>query len=196
MPGFVPQIDGVAMTPAWLGERFMQAVVAAVQARFPEEQDWVITVPVDSFEAYRTWLAGTLPQLERLQIIDEPTAAALGWAEAEATTWLLIDLGGGTLDVVLVELDAAVQKGGPLGTILRWGQAQLRQTAGHQARVLAKTAQTLGGADFDQWLAEWWCDREPESGAYRRSGGRSGSGQDCPIECCHRRVRGDADTPC
>ncbi len=159
VPGFVPHIGGVAITPTWLGERFMQTVVAAVQARFPEEKDWVITVPVDSFEAYRRWLAGTLPQLERLQIIDEPTAAALGWAEASAATWLLIDLGGGTLDVVLVELDAAVQKGGPLGTILRWGQAQLRQTAGHQARVLAKTAQTLGGADFDQWLAEWWCAR-------------------------------------
>jgi molecular chaperone HscC len=69
----------------------------------------VITVPAYFNEHQRraTRLAGELAGLEVVRIINEPTAAALtyGFHERDATKKLLvIDLGGGTFDVTLMEV--------------------------------------------------------------------------------------------
>jgi molecular chaperone DnaK (HSP70) len=72
----------------------------------------VITVPAYFSDAQRqaTRDAGVLAGLEVVRIINEPTAAALAYEgeAAEAKIALVYDLGGGTFDVSVVRMEAAV----------------------------------------------------------------------------------------
>lgn len=159
--GFLPEIDGQIVTFEQVGQWFLTSVIEKLA---PKEQQGgieslVLTVPVDSFEAYRHWLGQvcqSLPVLHSVQMLDEPTAAALGYGVADRQILLVIDFGGGTLDLSLVRLDSqATQK--PLGFILKWGQKSLAEKSGQKAktaRVLAKAGQNLGGSDIDSWLAD------------------------------------------
>ena len=93
----------------------------------------VITVPAYFTDAQRqaTKLAGEVAGLEVLQIINEPTAAALTYnaGSAETERVLVYDLGGGTFDVSVVEV------------------------AGDIKEVLASHGNNrLGGDDFDRRL--------------------------------------------
>ena len=76
----------------------------------------MFTVPVDSFEAYRLWLTEVCQALdiEQVRLLDEPTAAALGYElTAQQRTLLVIDFGGGTLDFSLVQPTSTAAK--PVG---------------------------------------------------------------------------------
>jgi len=93
----------------------------------------VITVPAYFTDAQRqaTKLAGEIAGLEVLQIINEPTAAALTYdVRSEETERVLVyDLGGGTFDVSVVEI------------------------TGQVTEVLASHGNNrLGGDDFDRRL--------------------------------------------
>ena len=72
----------------------------------------VITVPAYFTDAQRqaTKMAGEIAGLEVLQIINEPTAAALTYdvRSDETERVLVYDLGGGTFDVSVVEITGAV----------------------------------------------------------------------------------------
>jgi len=120
----------------------------------------IFTVPVDSFEAYRHWLGKVSQslQVEQVRMLDEPTAAALGYGLADRENLLVIDFGGGTLDLSLVRLDASSNKK-PLGFILKWGEKLLAESSAQKtkvARVLAKAGQNLGGSDIDNWLVDYF----------------------------------------
>lgn len=100
-------------------------------------KDAVITVPAYFNDAQRqaTKDAGTIAGLNVLRIINEPTAAALAYGlneGGEDKKILIFDLGGGTFDVSLLELD------------------------GGMFEVLATSGDThLGGEDFDSLLVEY-----------------------------------------
>jgi molecular chaperone DnaK len=104
----------------------------------------VITVPAYFTDAQRqaTKLAGEIAGLEVLQIINEPTAAALAYdARSEETERVLVyDLGGGTFDVSVVEI------------------------TGEVTEVLASHGNNqLGGDDFDRRLYLYLADRFRET---------------------------------
>ena len=103
--GFLPQIEGQAISFEQVGRWFLQRVLAQVRTLAPEEDSLVLTVPVDSFEAYRLWLEELARGLEfsQVHLIDEPTAAALGYGLDQERTLLVLDFGGGTLDWSLVQ---------------------------------------------------------------------------------------------
>jgi molecular chaperone DnaK len=100
----------------------------------------VITVPAYFTNAQReaTKLAGEIAGLEVLQIINEPTAAALTYdARSDDTERVLVyDLGGGTFDVSIVEM------------------------TGDVTEVLASHGNNqLGGDDFDRRLQLYLAER-------------------------------------
>jgi molecular chaperone DnaK len=100
----------------------------------------VVTVPAYFNDAQRqaTIEAGTLAGLEVVRILNEPTAAALVYdpEQAEGTTVLVYDLGGGTFDVSIVRTESGV------------------------VEVLASHGDTqLGGDDFDELLLNHLCDQ-------------------------------------
>ena len=161
--GFIPELDGQILSFEQVGSYFLHQVIGALKAQDPELNSLVFTVPVDSFEAYRIWLGEVCQSLdiEQVQLIDEPTAAALGYQlSAEQQTVLVIDFGGGTLDLSLIQrVASATDK--PRGFRLQWGKKANSQQSAKAAsvktvKVLAKAGENLGGADIDRWLADYF----------------------------------------
>ena len=87
----------------------------------------------------------------RVRILDEPTAAALGYgAIAPNALVLVIDMGGGTLDLSLVRLPQH-------SNVEQWGEqvgSSQEQQEEYRAIAIAKSGYTVGGEDIDQWLME------------------------------------------
>ena len=159
--GFMPELDGVALSFEQIGSTFLHQVVGALKAQDPAIDAITFTVPVDSFEAYRLWLAQVSESLgiDQVRLIDEPTAAALGYdLSSEQRTLLVVDFGGGTLDFSLVQPAIALDKS--VGFLLKWGKKSLNSSSSKQQarkmRVLAKAGENLGGSDIDRWLAEYF----------------------------------------
>lgn len=158
--GFVPEIDGQLITFEQVGEWYLSQIVNSIRELPLPIDSLIFTVPVDSFEAYRHWLGKVSQslQVEQVRMLDEPTAAALGYGLADRENLLVIDFGGGTLDLSLVRLDASSDKK-PLGFILKWGEKLLAESSAQKtkvARVLAKAGQNLGGSDIDNWLVDYF----------------------------------------
>ncbi|MGB5972806.1 MAG: Hsp70 family protein, partial [Nodosilinea sp.] len=156
LQGFLPDIDGQTLSFEQLGEWFLRSLLTQVRATAGDDDSLVLTVPVDSFETYRLWLSNVATALDfkEVRLIDEPTAAALGYGLTGEQTLLVFDFGGGTLDWSLVRLVAPVQQQ-PVGFLLKWrgqGNTQTSAQKPEVARVLGKAGENLGGADIDQWL--------------------------------------------
>lgn len=169
LQGFLPDIDGQALSFEQLGEWFLRSLLTQVRETAGEEDSLVLTVPVDSFEAYRLWLGDVAKALDfkEVRLIDEPTAAALGYGLTGEQTLLVLDFGGGTLDWSLVRLVSPVQKQ-PVGFLLKWRGQKDTQTSAQKpevARVLAKAGENLGGADIDQWLVDYFSGQGISGGA-------------------------------
>jgi len=104
----------------------------------------VITVPANFDDGQRqaTKEAAAIAGLEVLRIVNEPTAAAIAYGlqqKFEGRT-LVFDLGGGTFDVSILEVERGV--------------FQVRATGGDPR---------LGGEDFDSAIAQWLLAQVPES---------------------------------
>lgn len=173
--GFLPDIDGRRLTFDQVGAWYLTQVIRQLQGIDPQVQSLTFTVPVDSFEAYRNWLGQVSKTLdiEQIRLLDEPTAAALGYGVGDRSTLLVIDFGGGTLDLSLVKLEATGGDRKPIGFLLKWGRQTLAETSNQRpklARVLAKTGQNLGGADVDDWLLSHFSETQglPVSALTRR----------------------------
>jgi molecular chaperone DnaK (HSP70) len=155
--GFLPELDGQTVSFEQAGAWFLTTLIQQIQATDPALDSLVVTVPVDSFEAYRNWLTQVSRslQIDEIRLLDEPTAAALGYGLTQTGTLLVIDFGGGTLDLSLVKLEGKTETK-PVGFLLKWGQKVLEDSTQRPklARVLAKAGQNLGGADIDQWLTD------------------------------------------
>jgi len=104
----------------------------------------VITVPAYFSDAQRqaTREAGEIAGLEVVRMINEPTAAALAYGgnQVEQKRMLVYDLGGGTFDVSVVNIEAGV------------------------VEVLSSHGDNhLGGDDFDQQIIEYILDHLQET---------------------------------
>lgn len=168
--GFLPELDGKNVTFEQVGQWFLSAIIQQLLPPTTAEKSsidsLILTVPVDSFEAYRHWLGGVCQSLpvEQVRMLDEPTAAALGYGVADGEVLLVIDFGGGTLDLSLVRLNQEAKAGKkPLGFILKWGEKFLSESSSQKtkiARVLAKAGQNLGGSDLDNWLVDYFVETQ------------------------------------
>ena len=104
--------------------------------------DAVVTVPAYFNDGQRqaTKDAGVIAGLNVLRIINEPTAAAIAFGLNEKSDKerhvLIFDLGGGTFDVSLLDIDG--------------GMFEVKATAGDTH---------LGGEDFDSRLVNFFADR-------------------------------------
>jgi molecular chaperone DnaK (HSP70) len=159
--GFLPELDGNSITFEKIGEWFLQEIIQEL-SQTPDSL--VLTVPIDSFESYRNWLSTVCQnwQIPQIRLIDEPTAAALGYGSDTNNLLLVLDFGGGTIDLSLVQLDYG-QSQQPQGFILKWGEKLFGQNSPQKARiarVLGKAGQNLGGSDIDNWLIDYLAQKQ------------------------------------
>ncbi len=160
--GFLPELEGITVTFEQAGEWFLKCLTQQLQE--PEKssiESLVLTVPVDSFEAYRNWLTQVCGNLnaQQVRLLDEPTAAALGYGTTEEDVLLVIDFGGGTVDFSLVQLNLGEKNNQPVGFILRWGNKLLGEKSSQKmktARVYGKAGANLGGGDVDNWIVDYF----------------------------------------
>jgi molecular chaperone DnaK (HSP70) len=141
-------IDGTPWHDADAAQTYIHTLLAALPHNGVEQL--VLTAPVAAFDSYLEWLATAMTGLaaEHIQIVDESTAAALGYAVTEPGAVVLVfDFGGGTLDLSLVQLPESRAETGGFLRRLRGDSARR-----HTAKVIAKAGRVLGGSDVDHWL--------------------------------------------
>lgn len=111
---FKYEINGKEYTPQQISAFILQKIKADAEAFLGEKiNKAVITVPAyfDDNQRQATKDAGTIAGLEVVRIINEPTAAALAYGldkAQKAQKILVFDLGGGTLDVTIMEFGEGV----------------------------------------------------------------------------------------
>jgi len=131
------QVRGKRYSPPEVSAMILTKMKQTAEDYLGEEViEAVITVPAyfDDAQRQATKDAGRIAGLDVLRIINEPTAAALAYGlEADGAELVAVyDLGGGTFDISILELDGGV------------------------FRVRATNGDTfLGGEDFDNAIVEW-----------------------------------------
>lgn len=117
----------------------------------------VCSAPIEALAGYRRWLQQLSQELnlQEVALVDEPTAAALGCQLPPGSRVLVVDVGGGTIDLSLVELPGGEGRAAPIAQLLRFAGRDLGTSSQKPrcARVLGKAGVRLGGRDLDRWLA-------------------------------------------
>jgi molecular chaperone DnaK (HSP70) len=141
------EIDGKLYDAEAIAEIFLTELWQRLASQHIQPTQLIFTVPVGAFEAYRNWFGNIAERLQfpNVQIIDESTAAALGYGITRPNALVLvIDFGGGTLDLSLVRTAPIANQvaNNPTST----------QVA--KAEAIAKADAYIGGIDIDRWIAE------------------------------------------
>ncbi|OOY04057.1 molecular chaperone DnaK [Thioclava sp. F28-4] len=134
------EVKGDKYSPAQVSAVILQKMKETAESYLGEEvTQAVITVPAYFNDAQRqaTKDAGKIAGLEVLRIINEPTAAALAYGldKKESKTIAVYDLGGGTFDITILEIDD--------------GLFEVKSTNGDTF---------LGGEDFDMRIVNYLAD--------------------------------------
>ena len=134
------EVRGEKYSPSQVSAHILTKMKETAESYLGEEvTQAVITVPAYFNDAQRqaTKDAGKIAGLEVLRIINEPTAAALAYGldKKEARTIAVYDLGGGTFDITILEIDD--------------GLFEVKSTNGDTF---------LGGEDFDMRIVTYLAD--------------------------------------
>lgn len=117
-------------------------ILKELKAKVEQELDSIVSKAVITVPAYfndnqrqATRDAGKLAGLDVLRIVNEPTAAALAYSPGQKGATAVFDLGGGTFDISILQIQGGIFE------------------------VLSTNGDTyLGGDDFDRAIIHYWMD--------------------------------------
>jgi len=140
----VVEVEGRQFSPQEISAKILSKIKADAEKYLGEKVTRaVITVPAyfDDAQRQATKQAGEIAGLEVVRIINEPTAAALAYGldKKNTHTIAVYDLGGGTFDISILELDLDAQS----------GVYKVQSTNGDTH---------LGGDDFDKMIIDHLAD--------------------------------------
>lgn len=136
------RLDGRQVFPAEAAADFLTALLlfSSEELKLGDEEIG-LTAPVEAYEHYVDWLTRVAESARwpRFRLIDEPSAAALGYGAniQPGQVYLIIDFGGGTLDVSVILIEENPEA-----------------KFGRRCRVLGKAGRDLGGCTIDTWLLQ------------------------------------------
>lgn len=135
-------IGGNEITPYQAGKDFLSTLILFVKDEFDIQDEEVgFSAPVEAYEHYENWLSGIASQagINRFRLIDEPSAAALGYGAhiQPGNVYLIFDFGGGTLNISMVLIEN-----------------ENGATGGKRCRILGKSGKEIGGSTLDRWIYE------------------------------------------
>lgn len=165
----VAEVDGMRITARQAALLFLETLFYAIVDEVAPERKkgflgWLqrlfkrspiehltMTVPVECHEPYRRELASMANKLgiRKFSLLDEPVAAALGYG-VDLTSdriLLVVDFGGGTLNVAVVQTHVRAPRGGVLGN---------RSTV-----LAARGLINFGGRTIDGWVADAYLQKLP-----------------------------------
>jgi len=142
-------------TPSEAGKEFLTILLKYLSNRISLEKDeFTFTAPTEAFETFQDWLRTVAESagIRRMRMIDEPTAAVLGYrgTARRDEVFLQYDHGCGTLNVAVVRLDLSTPSE---KKALHLGQA------GRDG---------IGGMNIDCWIADDFCRRHRIEGDLRK----------------------------
>jgi molecular chaperone DnaK len=131
------EVDSKLISPQEISSKILGYLKSCAESYFGEEvEEAVITVPAhfNDHQRQATKDAAKIAGLDILRVINEPTAAILayGLENKKNATIAVYDIGGGTFDITLMEINEGI------------------------FNVLATVGDSfLGGEDFDNRIVEW-----------------------------------------
>lgn len=139
-PEHIVTIDGKPWTPAEISALILAKLKRDCARIIGDVNEVVITVPANFNELARksTIAAAEMAGMKVRRLVNEPTAAAVYYAHNQGVQGrvLVFDLGGGTLDVTILEV------------------------SGDNIRILtSEGARHLGGSNFDELLLDSYADQ-------------------------------------
>lgn len=139
-PEHLVEIDGKKWTPAEISALILSKLKRDCSKICGDIKEVVITVPANFNELARksTIAAAEMAGMKVRRLVNEPTAAAVYYAHSQGVKGrvLVYDLGGGTLDTTILEVD------------------------GDNIKILtSEGARHLGGSNFDELLLDAYADQ-------------------------------------
>jgi molecular chaperone DnaK len=139
-PEHLVKIDGKPWTPAEISALILAKLKRECSRIIGDINEVVITVPANFNELARksTIAAAEMAGMKVRRLVNEPTAAAVYYAHSQGVQGrvLVYDLGGGTLDVTVLEV------------------------SGDNIRILtSEGARHLGGSNFDELLLDSYAEQ-------------------------------------
>jgi molecular chaperone DnaK len=139
-PEYFVEMDGRKWTPSEISALILAKLKRDCSRIVGDINNVVITVPANFNELARksTIAAAEMADMKVSRLVNEPTAAAVYYAHTQGLKGriLVFDMGGGTLDVTILEVD------------------------GDNIRILtSEGARHLGGGNFDEMLLDVYADQ-------------------------------------
>ena len=133
-------VDGKELSHQGAGRDFLSSVLLFASQEFDiHDEEIALTIPVEAYEHYEDWLTSVVESagFPRYRLIDEPSAAALGYGAhiQPGNVYLIFDFGGGTIHAAVILIED-----------------ELQAASGRRCRVLGKAGKEIGGSIIDQWI--------------------------------------------